>query len=174
MDDDPIELSGKTWHGERLGPADFAPNSELVDLTLTECDVIGVLADKSRIERVFITNSRLRGTTWAGGVVRGVVLENVTGTDLSFRFSSLRSVTIRDSQIPGLDFTSAEFDDVRFERCTLHRAVFDHARVKSLRIEACDLAGSTGVINLRGASIDADVALSIAPTLARESGFLVE
>ena len=174
MDADPLELSGKTWHGERLGPADFAPNSELVDLTLTECDVIGVLADKSRLERVSIANSRLRGSTWAAGVVRGVVLDNVTGTDLSFRFSTLRSVTIRDTHVPGLDFTNVEFEEVRFERCTLHRAVFDHARVKSLRIEECDLVGATGVINLRGASMDVDAALSIAPNLAREVGILLE
>jgi uncharacterized protein YjbI with pentapeptide repeats len=174
VSDEPVELSDKQWHGERLGPADFAANSELVDLTLTECDVVGVLADKSRLERVTITNSRLRGTSWAGGVVRGVVLDNVTGADVSFRFSTLRSVTIRDSQIPGVDFTSVEFEEVRLERCSLPRAVFDHARVKSLRIESNDLAGATGVINLRGASMDLDDVLSIAPSHAREIGIQVE
>jgi uncharacterized protein YjbI with pentapeptide repeats len=174
MGDEPVELIDKQWHGKRLGPADFAANSELVDLTLTECDVVGVLADKSRLERVSITNSRLRGTCWAGGVVRGVVLDNVTGADVSFRFSTLRSVTIRDSQIPGLDLTNVEFEEVRLVRCSLPRAAFDHARVKSLRIESCDLAGATGVINLRGASMDLDDVLSIAPSLARESGIHVE
>ena len=174
VDAEPIELEGKQWHGDRLGPAQFAPNSSLVDLALTECDVVGVLAEKARLERVSITNSRLRGTTWAGGVVRHVTLDNVTGTDVSFRFSSLRSVTIRDAQIPELDFTDVEFDEVRLERCVLPGAVFDHARVKSLRIEGCDLAGATGVINLRGASMDFDDVLSVAPGLAREIGILIE
>lgn len=174
MVDEPIELRERSWTGERLGPADLAPNSELVDLTLTECDVVGVLADKSRLERVSITNSRLRGTSWAGGVVRSVLLDNVTGTDVSFRFSSLRSVTIRDSQLPGLDLTNVEFDEVRLERCSLAKAVFDHARVKALRIEGCDLAGATGVVNLRGASMDLQDVLSMATGLARESGIRVE
>jgi uncharacterized protein YjbI with pentapeptide repeats len=172
--DEPIELSERTWHGERLGPVDFAASSELVELTLTECDVVGVLADKSRLERVSITDSRLRGTSWAGGVVRGVVLDNVTGTDVSFRFSTLRSVTIRDSRIPELDFTNVEFEQVVLQRCSLPGAVFDHARVKSLRIEACDLAGATGIINLRGASMDLEGVLSVAPDLARELGIQVE
>ena len=172
--DEPTELREKQWQGDRLGPAELEANSELVDLALTSCDVIGVLAQKSRLERVTITQSRLRGTTWAGGVVRDLTLEQVTGEDVSFRFSILRAVTFRDCHLPGVDFTNVEFDNVRFERCVLQRAVFDHAKVKSLRIEQCDLAGATGVLALRGASMPFDDVLSLAPSLAREIGITIE
>ena len=173
MVEEPVELEDRQWHGERLGPAEFAPNSSFVDLALSECDIIGIVAEKSRLERITVTDSRLRGTSWAGGVVRDVTLDNVTGTDVSFRFSTLRLLTIRDSRIPELDFTNVEFDEVRLERCSLPGAVFDHAKVKSLRIASCDLAGATGVLSLRGASMELDDVLSIAPSLAREIGIEV-
>lgn len=174
MDTDPAELYERSWQGERLGPAEYPPNSDLVDLTFAECDIVGVLAEKSRLERVSVTQSRLRGITWVGGVIRDVTLEQVMGEDVSFRFSSLRGVTIRDAQLPGVDFTNVEFENVRFERCLLQRAVFDHAKVKSLRIEQCDLAGATGVLALRGASMNFDDVMSLAPSLAREAGITIE
>jgi uncharacterized protein YjbI with pentapeptide repeats len=172
--EEPLDLCDRTFRNERLGPADLAPNSEVVDVTLEDCDVIGVLAQKSRLERVTITGSRLRGVSWAVGVIRGVTLDAVTGQDLSCRFSTLRVVTLRDCQLPEADFTEAEFDQVLFERCDLRRARFDHVKVKSLRVAGCNLAGASGAIDLRGASMDLDDVLSLAPSLARETGITIE
>lgn len=174
MSDDPVELHEQKWQGARLGPVELPPNSEAVDLVLDGCDVIGILAEQSRLERVAIRDSRLRGVTWAGGVIRDVTLDAVSGADVSVRFSTLRAVTVRDADLPGIDFTNAQFDEVRLERCNLRGAVFDHAQVKALRIESCDLAGATGVLALRGASMDLDDVLSLAPSLAREVGITIE
>jgi uncharacterized protein YjbI with pentapeptide repeats len=147
--EEPLDLHDQAYRNERLGPADLAPNSEIVDVTLEDCDVIGVLAQNSRLERVTVTGSRLRGVAWAGGVIRDLTLDGVNGTDLSCRFSALRVVTFRDCQL-------------------------DHAKVKSLRITGCNLAGVTGAVDLRGASIDLDDVLSLAPSLARETGITIE
>lgn len=174
MSDEPLDLHDRDFRNQRLGPADLAVNSEIVEVTLEDCDVIGVLAQKSRLERVSITGSRLRGVSWAAGVIRGVTLDSVTGQDLSCRFSTLRVVTLRDCQLPEVDFTEAEFDQVMLERCDLRAAKFDHAKVKSLRIAGCNLAGASGAIDLRGASMDLDDVLSLAPSLAREIGIAIE
>lgn len=171
---EPLELSDRSFRNERLGPADLAINSEVVDVTLEDCDVIGVLAQKSRLERVTITGSRLRGVSWAAGVIRDVTLDTVTGQDLSCRFSTLRVLTMRDCLLPEIDFTEAEFQQVVLERCDLRGARFDHAKVKSLRITGCNLAGATGAVDLRGASMDLDDLLSLAPSLAREIGITIE
>jgi len=172
--EEPLDLHDQTYRNERLGPADLASNSEVVDVALEDCDVIGVLAQKSRLERVTVTGSRLRGVAWAGGVIRDITVDGVNGTDVSCRFSTLRIVTFRDCQLPEADFTEAEFDQVTFERCDLRAAKFDHAKVKSLRITGCNLAGATGAVDLRGASIDLDDVLSLAPSLARETGITIE
>lgn len=174
MSEEPLDLHDRSYVNERLGPADLVTNSEVVDVALEDCDIIGVLAQKSRLERVTISASRLRGITWAAGVIRGVTLDAVNGTDISARFSTLRIVTLRDCQLPEVDFTEAEFDQVLFERCDLRGARFDHAKVKSLRITGCNLAGASGAIDLRGAAMDLDDVLSLAPNLAKEIGITIQ
>jgi uncharacterized protein YjbI with pentapeptide repeats len=172
--DEPLDLQDQAYRNERLGPADLAANSAIVEVSLEDCDVVGVLAQKSRLERVTITGSRLRGIEWAAGVIRGLTFDGVHGADLSCRFSTLRVATFRDCQLAETDFTEVEFDQVTFERCDLRGAKFDHAKVKSLRIAGCNLAGVTGAVDLRGASMDLDDVLSLAPSLARELGITIE
>lgn len=121
-----------------------------------------------------ISGSRLRGVAWVGGVIRDLTLDGVTGQDVSCRFSTMRVVTLRDCQLPEADFTEVEFDQVLMERCDLRAAKFDHAKVKSLRIAGCNLAGASGAIDLRGASMDLDDVLSLAPSLARDVGITIE
>jgi len=174
VSEEPLDLHDRTYRNERLGPAELAANSEVVGVTVEDCDVIGVLAQNSRLERVTVTGSRLRGVTWAGGIVRDVTLNAVNSADLSCRFSTLRLVTFRDCQLAEADFTEAEFDQVTFERCDLRSAKFDHAKVKSLRITGCNLPGVSGAVDLRGATIDLDDVLSLAPSLAREIGITIE
>ena len=174
MTDEPLDLHDRTYRNERLGPVELVANSEVVDVTFEDCDVVGVLADGSRLDRVTVTGSRLRGVTWAGGVIRDVTLELVNGTDLSCRFSTLRVVTFRDCQLPEADFTEAEFDQVLFERCDLRAAKFDHAKVNKVRIAGCNLAGASGATDLRGASMELDDVLSLGPSLAKEIGITIE
>lgn len=174
MTAEPVDLHDRAFRGERIGPAELGANSEVVEVSIEDCDVVGVIAEKSRLERVRVTGSRLRGVSWAGGVIRGVTLDAVGTADLSCRFSTLRAVTIRDSQLPGADFTEVVFDDVTFEHCDLRGARFDHAKVKGLRVAGCNLAGASGGVALRGASMDLDDVLSLAPSLAREIGITIE
>jgi len=172
--EEPLDLHDRAFSNERLGPGELADNSEIVEVTFEDCDVVGILAQKSRIERVSITGSRVRGVTWAAGIIRGLTVDTVTTKDLSCRFSTLRVVTFQDCQLPEADFTEVEFDQVVIERCDLRGAKFDHAKVKSLRIAGCNLAGASGAISLRGASMDLDDVLSLAPSLARENGITIE
>lgn len=171
---EPLDLHDQAYRNERLGPVELVTNSEVVDVTFEDCDLIGILAQKARIERVTIVASRLRGVTWAAGIIRGLTLDGVSGTDVSCRFSTLRVVTLRDCQLPGADFTEVEFDQVLVERCDLRGAQFDHAKVKQLRIVGSNLAGASGAVDLRGASMQLDDVLSLAPSLARENGITIE
>ena len=174
MSEEPLDLHDRTFRNERLGPVELVTNSEVVGVTIEDCDVIGVTAEGSRLDRVTVTGSRVRGVTWAGGVIRDVTLDTVNGADVSCRFSTLRVVTFRDCQLPEADFTEVEFDQVLLERCDLRSAKFDHAKVKKLRITGCNLAGASGALDLRGASMELDDVLSLAPSLARESGITIE
>jgi uncharacterized protein YjbI with pentapeptide repeats len=171
--EDPLEM-----HDLRIVDASsvsdgVAERPELVNVVLERCDVAGFLGRNGRAERVAIVGSRLRGVTWVNGMVQDVLLDGVTGEELSLRFSTLRRVTLRDCVLPGLDLTEATLDEVRLERCSLPNVQFKGAKLKSLRIEGCDLSGATGAAALAGASIHPDDLLTLAPALAEAIGMKV-
>lgn len=172
--DEGIELRDLAVAGATFGLTDVAEKPELVNLQLRHCDVAGFVARGGRADRVLVQGGRLRGVTWASGVLRDVELSEVEAGDLSLRFSTLRRVVFRDCVIPGLDLTEAVLDDVRFERCRLPGAQFHRAQVTSLRIEGCDLSGASGVDALAGASVHPDDALSLAAGMAAALGIRLE
>jgi uncharacterized protein YjbI with pentapeptide repeats len=173
-EDDAFELLDVHIADASSAVALFLERPELVNVVLERCDVAGFGATEGRADRVLVARSRLRGVTWANGVVQDVELDGVSGSEVSFRFSLLRRVTLTDCQLPGLDFTETVFDSVRLERCDLTGARFDHAHVKSLRIEGCDLSECTGVEALSGASIHPDDLLAFGPSMARALGMTIE
>ena len=149
---------------------DVAERPELVNVVLDRCDIAGFTGRDGRADRVMINGSRLRGVTWVNGVLQDVILDGVTGSEVSLRFSTLRRVTLRDCALPGLDLTEVKLEEVRLERCSLPRTQFNGAKVKSLRIEGCDLSGATGAAALAGASVHPDDLLTLAPSLAEAVG----
>jgi uncharacterized protein YjbI with pentapeptide repeats len=173
-EDEPFELLHARFSAASTAEAVFVKRVEIIDVALEHCDIAGFGGTDGRADRVLVEDSRLRGVTWANGIVQDVILSNVTGAEVSFRFSSLRRVVFRDCSLPGLDFTETVFDDVRLERCQLQGAQFDHARVNKLRIEGCDLSGCTGAQALAGASVHPDDVLSLGPSLAVAIGMTIE
>lgn len=147
---------------------------ELVNVTLNGCDIAGVVGRSGRASTVLVRGSRLRGVTWVDGMVQDTTFEDVTGTDVSFRFSTLRRVVLRDCSLAALDLTEAVLDKVLLQRCDLRGARFDGATVKTLRIEGCDLSACTGAAALGGASLDPDGLLSLGPSLAVALGLTIE
>jgi uncharacterized protein YjbI with pentapeptide repeats len=147
---------------------------EVINVALARCDIVGFTGTRGRAARVLIEQSRLRAVTWVGGMVEDAILDGVTGADVSFRFSTLRRVVLRDCVLPGLDFTETVFDDVRLERCDLAGARFDRAKVSRLRIEGCDLTRCSGAGYLAGASVHPDDLITLGPSLAEALGIYVE
>ena len=170
---DQLELADLRVVDASVAFAELAERPELVNVVLERCDIAGFTGRDGRADRVLITGSRLRGVTWVNGVLQDVVLDGVTGDEVSLRFSTLRRVVFRDCTLPGLDLTEVTLDDVRLERCSLPRAQLNGATVKSLRIEGCDLTGVTGAASLAGASIHPDDLLALAPSLAEAIGMIV-
>jgi uncharacterized protein YjbI with pentapeptide repeats len=173
-EEEPFELGDLHIVDASSAVAVFLDRPELVNIAMQRCDVAGFGATEGRADRVLIEQSRLRNVTWASGIVQDGELDHVIGSEVSFRFSTLRRITFRDCKLPELDLTEVTFEAVRFERCDLSGAHFDHARVKSLRIEGCDLTGCSGALALAGTSIHPDDVLSLGPSLATALGLTIE
>jgi uncharacterized protein YjbI with pentapeptide repeats len=174
-DEDPVDLHDRRFTGAVVASAASTERPEIVNTVFERCDVAGFVGQHGRAERVLLTETRLRGALWSNGLVRDAQFTGVIALETSFRFSELRRVLFRDCQLPGIDFTRASFDEVRFENCDLVGATFDAARASGpLRIERCDLTNCSGVEALRGASIHPDDLMAFAPSMARALGFIVE
>lgn len=172
--DDELELHDVRVVGAGATRTGVLERPELVNVALERCDVAGLVARNGRAARLHVAHSRLRGLTWAGGALQDVVVDTVTGSDVSLRFSTLQRVTFRDCTLPGLDLTETTLDQVRFERCALPAAQFHGAKVKDLRIAGCDLTGCTGAESLAGASVHPDDLLTLAPSLAHALGLTLD
>jgi uncharacterized protein YjbI with pentapeptide repeats len=173
-DADAVELVDVEITGAAAAEAVVLDRPELVNVTLESCDVTGVVGRSGRANRLLVRSSRLRAVTWVDGIVQDATFEDITGIDVSFRFSTLRRVVLRDCALPALDLTEAVFDKVLLQRCDLRGARFDGSKVKALRIEGCDLTGCTGAGSLAGATLDPDDLLSLGPSMATALGLTVE
>lgn len=173
-DGEPFELCDLRVADAAGGSLQVLSRPELVNVALDRCDVAGFVAREGRAARLALAQSRVRGLSWVAGIVQDAVLDGVTGTDVSLRFSQLRRVLFRDCALPGIDLTEVSFDAVRFERCDLRGAQFDGVRVRELRIEHCDLAGASGISALAGASVHPDDLVSVTTALAEALGLIVE
>jgi uncharacterized protein YjbI with pentapeptide repeats len=174
VDIDEPQLRDVRIANERLTPVDTLDGLELTDVVLDGCDIAGLVCTGGRASGLRVRSGRIRGVTWARGLFRDVLLEGVTGEELSLRFGSLRRVEFRDCSLPGLDLTEATGERVRFIGSDLSGAKFDHARIQGLRIAGCNLAGASGLEALRGASVHPDDVASMALGLARAVGISVE
>jgi len=158
--------------GARLTPDDSLDGLEVLDVVLDGCDVAGLVATGGRATGLAVRSGRLRGVTWVRATFRDVLADDVTGEDVSLRFSTLRRVEFRDCALPGLDLTEVTGERVRFVRCDLRCAKFDHARITGLEVSGCNLAGATGVEALRGARIHPDDIGSMVLSLAAAVGIV--
>lgn len=169
---EPVEITGERWDGRRVVAVQL-DRPEAVDLTLDGCDLSGVTSTSGMFRRVTVRRTRLRDCTFGGGMLQDLVAEDCTGERLSARFATLQRVEVSNCTWPGLDLYSAICDKVVFRDCDLSGAVFDGLTVKELSFERCDLSGCKGALSLRGATLDFDDLLGLAPSLAREVGLVV-
>lgn len=147
----------------------------ITESTLRVCDLANVQADDSSMFESVIEHGRITGLSWTAGVLRDVLIESTRADLASFAESRLRSVVFRDCDLRQTDFQRTEFRNVRFERCNLTAARFTDARPQqNLRFEDCDLTAAFGLTALRGATISGGDLESLATTLARELGIIVE
>jgi len=174
---DALELSGARFEacritGLRAPDADLRA-STLIETVLERIDVPVLRAPRTRWRDVRIEGGRLGSAEFSDATWESV---HVVGCKLGFvnlRGSELRDVQFTDCTIEELDLGAADglrlaFPGTRIQRLDVSRATLRHADLRG-----CDFDEITGVASLRGAVIDADQLMLLAPLLAREAGLVV-
>ena len=122
---DGYDLSDADLSGSDLKFASFAGSTmigtNLRGSYLTISDMIGVNADRCRLDGAWMRHSRLNGASFRGASLRGANLKNVHAFGTDFRDADLTDATLaiailfgadfRGANLSGTDFTGAFFDD---------------------------------------------------------------
>jgi uncharacterized protein YjbI with pentapeptide repeats len=144
--------------------------AEIKDAEFSGCDLANLRARESSMRRSAIRSTRMTGFTWITGRISDVVFDGAR-IDLAY-FSSTRfsRVLFTSCRLEQANFGDTELTDVRFTDCDLTGAQFSGANLAQVSFTGCDLTGLAGVASLRGATITAADALTLAPVFAQALG----
>jgi uncharacterized protein YjbI with pentapeptide repeats len=145
----------------------------LSDVAFEDTDLSNAVLPETTVRRVELV--RCRGI--------GVQLSLVQATDLYVQDSQFDYATIRIAKVKnpavfsGCSFRETLFvgdlSNVVFTECEFTGAEFEATRATDCDLRGSRLAGVRGLLSLRGAKITHEQALSVATTIATESGFTV-
>jgi uncharacterized protein YjbI with pentapeptide repeats len=119
---------------------------------------------------VALEGGRLTGLRVAEAEVRDVVWRGCGADMATFRHARLLHVTFQDCSLREADFAGMRGELVRFTGCDLRGASFHHADLARCELRGCRLDDIDGVEGLRGASLELDQLIDLAPALAQAMG----
>ena len=117
-----------------------------------------------------VKGGRLTGLQVTEADIRDVVWRGCGADMATFRHARLLHVTFQDCSLREADFAGMRGVAVRFADCDLRGASFRHAELARCELRRCRLDDIEGVEGLRGASLELEQLIELAPALARSMG----
>jgi uncharacterized protein YjbI with pentapeptide repeats len=119
-----------------------------------------VVVDGGRLTGFQVVEADLRDCVW-----------RASGADMAtFRHARLAHVTFEGCSMREADFSGMRGEHVRFLDCDLRGATFRDAELTGSELRRCRLDGIEGVEGLRGAALELEELVGLAPALARALG----
>jgi uncharacterized protein YjbI with pentapeptide repeats len=137
---------------------------------LTRCDLSNLNAREATMRRSRLIGCRMTGFTWSEGLVEDTVFRACALDLAAFRFTRLKRVTFEDCVLRDADFQDGRLEGVRFGECDLSKAGFLSARCRDVELRRCRLDDLRAIEGLRGAAVEWDDILALAPALAAALG----
>lgn len=144
------------------------------DSIFQACDLSGVRSPEASLQRVSVTAGRMTGWDVSRGQLHDISFSGCKLNLANFRYARLHNVEFVDCILSGADFIQAMLHNVRFKQCQLDGTEFNHSMLKHADFRGCDVTGLKGWQHMRGAVLDHDQLLAIAPQLAADLGIRVE
>jgi uncharacterized protein YjbI with pentapeptide repeats len=195
---DPGDLrAGEQRDGERFEHVRLDA-ADLEDLVLDGCEVTDGQGDEVRLDRsrllesvldriavtswsakgstwrdVRLTGSRIGAAEWYDGEWRGVELIGCRIGYCNLAGSRLQDVRFTDCVVDELDLRAAEARRVAFDGCRIGTLSVADARLEHVDLTGVELAGVDRADGLRGAVLDEEQLVLLAPLLADALGIRV-
>jgi uncharacterized protein YjbI with pentapeptide repeats len=135
-------------------------NPNLATATFRGGSLVRVMIREGRLTGLQVVEAELRDCVWHG-----------CGADMAtFRHARLEHVAFEGCSLREADFSGMHGRHVRFLDCDLRGASFRHAELADSELRRCRLAGVEGVEGLRGAALELEELVGLAPVLAEALG----
>jgi uncharacterized protein YjbI with pentapeptide repeats len=122
------------------------------------------------LTRVVVEGGRLTGLQVVEAEVRDCVWRGCGADMATFRHARLHRVTFQECSLREADFSGMRGQFVRFAGCDLRGASFRDAELAGCELRRCRLDDIEGVEGLRGAALEVEQLIDLAPALARAMG----
>jgi uncharacterized protein YjbI with pentapeptide repeats len=163
-----VELDGADLGGTRREPL------TLVDSVLRRCDLSAAVWQQVTLRQTELLDCRALGLRLSVDLGQDVYVSGCRFDGAVLRVERVRGLVV----FTGCDFTDAvvggDLSAVVFADCSFTGVEFAATAADGCDLRGSRLAGSRGLLTLRGARVTADQTLAIAARLATEAGLTVE
>ena len=172
------ELADELAVGVELDGADLAESRRapltVIDSVLRRCDLSAAVWQQVTVRQTELLDCRALGLRLSVDLAQDVYVSGCRFGDAVLRVERVRGLLV----FAGCDFTDAvvsgDLSAAIFTDCTFAGAEFAATAADGCDLRGSRLAGSRGLLTLRGARVTADQTLTIAARLAAEAGLAVE
>lgn len=144
--------------------------AHIVDCLLTEVHGASVDFSDSTWRDTHMTRGRLGALTLAGATLKGIRLRGIKLGFVNIAAARLDDVVFEDCEIGGLDARAAQMRSVRFLGCTVEELNVAEATLSKVDLSGAKMHALIGVGSLRGAIVNHDQLVDLAPLFAAELG----
>lgn len=168
-----VEFAHCRFRATRLAGA-VLPKVRLTDCAVERSDLSNVRGENGAMERLTVTDCRMTGLAWNGGLVKDVTFTGGKLDLTNWRFARFDTVTLTGCNLSGADFSNADLRKAVFVDCDLTGAQFSNANMRGARFQRCALDGIGGITSWSGAVVHPDDLLSLSYALAGALGIVVD
>ena len=147
--------------------------ARLVDCLLSEVHGAGVDFSDSAWRDCRVSGGRLGALTLPGATWTAVRLRGIKLGFVNLAAARLEDVVFEECEIGGFDAQAARIRSLAFVRCTVQELNVADATLSKVDLSGAKLRTLVGVESLRGATIDRDQLVDLAPLLAAQLGIEV-
>lgn len=171
-------LKGTSIEGSLLHKIDFSrtviEKFDTKDCVLKDCNLTASSMADSSWHAVEIIGARCSGLQLQNSVFRNVVFKSCKLELVNFRFSKLENVIFEDCLIDDIDFYNATLKNVNFVSSDIENIAFSGAKLKSVDLTESRIISVKGVNSLKGATINYEQLIILAPYFAQAIGIIVK
>lgn len=167
-----VDLDGVLIERATVSQAQL-PRITAKDVVVKQSDFSAASLADGAVNRAEFGNCRMSGVDLSKTQLHDVVFRGCKLDMANFRFGDIRRVKFIGCTLDEADFLGATFYDVVFEDCDLVRTIFDQSKCRNLDLRSSRLDSISGWGSLKGAIIDDEQLIGVAPYLAQQLGITV-